>query len=190
VKGISKQAEEDMFLGAPIDKDPGVALLEEVARTAGHVRWLEAKVRGLREDEMVWTKTLESDEDGTVGEGVPLSKKVVEHRNEINKWWEIYQEERKHLAQVSVAALKAGVEERRVRLAERGVDALEAAITLALQDLGVDPHSERARQAIGTRLQEALGGPEDVFGYGKAPEALEMAHRSSQPVIDVEPIDF
>src|SRR6266446_3090371 len=43
-----------MRMGAPRDIDPGVALLEEIHRSAGHVAWLEDKVRGLEESELVW----------------------------------------------------------------------------------------------------------------------------------------
>jgi hypothetical protein len=156
-------------MGDPIEIDPGVALLQEIHRTAGHVQWLAEKIRSLSEDDMVWGKTLEVDE-GSVGDmGRSYQMTRTERKAEINKWQEIYQSERKHLAQISAAAIRAGVEERRVRLAERSVDALEAAITAALQDLGVDPYSARARQAIGNRLREVLEGTQ-----GQQPLSLAL----------------
>lgn len=171
-------------LGDPIEVDPGVALLQEIHRSAGHVAWLAAKVQSLREEEMVWGEKAVVDEESYGDDGRNYTIKRSEKRAEISKWYDIYEKERRHLASISTAALKAGVEERRVRLAERGVDALETAITLALQDLGIDPHTARARQAIGNRLKQALEGAEDVLG-------LPEARRSPVPmVVDAEAADY
>lgn len=153
--------------GPPIVVDPGVALLGEVHRTAGHVAYLERRVRELEESELVWSKVMESREEGQVpggggGGGGTIDVLRTEHRQEINKWWQLYMSERKHLAQVSLAALKAGIEERRVRLAERGVDILEDALSNALTELGLDPSSERVRAVLGHHLAQAVDA--NVFG--------------------------
>jgi hypothetical protein len=188
MKAISRKNENDIFLGAPREVDPGVALLEEVHRTAGHVAYLSKKVQELNDESLIWNKTMESEEDLQGGEA-SYAKKIKEHRNEVSRWYDLYERERKHLASVANAALKAGVEERRVRLAERGVDTLEAAITAALQDLGVDPYTTRARAAISKRLREALVGADDLFGYSGGGEVLREAQAvSAAPtVIDVDP---
>lgn len=184
MKGISRQDEDAMFLGAPIDKDPGVLLLEEIHRTAGHIAWLESKVRSLGGDELVWSLRAQTEESGSKGEDyVELVTK--EYGAEVNTWYQLYKKEREHLVKVAGDALKAGVEERRVRIAERGIDMLEAALSAALTDLGVDPTSARARAVIGTRLREALGGPTDVFGTEDGRRALE----ASQPVLEAEVVD-
>jgi hypothetical protein len=161
-------------MGDPIEVDPGVALLQEIHRSAGHVAWLAAKINSLEEDDLVWGERAITDEESFGDDGRNYTIKKTERRAEISKWYDLYEKERRHLASISTAALKAGVEERRVRIAERGVDALEMAITLALQDLGVDPHTIRARAAIGYRLKQALEGSEDVLG-------LPQSHRGPEP---------
>lgn len=184
VKGISRQAEDDMFLGAPIDKDPGVLLLEEVHRTAGHVEWLGNKVRELGAEDLVWGLLEQTEEKGHKGDD-SISVITRRYGAEVNTWYQLYKEERKHLAAVAAAAIKAGVEERRVRIAERGIDMLEAAMVNAFRDLGLDPSSQRVREVIGMRLAEVLGGGVDVFGMEEGRRALE-----AQPVyVDAEIVD-
>lgn len=121
---VEAQAAEQAVrtLGLPIDITPTEALLEEVRWTAGHVAWLRDKVQELgdrpfdpADDEadphpLVWgTTKVKSggDDSGTTNEAKP------------SIWYELYHRERQHLVAVSMAALKAGVEERRVRLAEQ-----------------------------------------------------------------------
>lgn len=186
----------EMKLGAPRNIDPGVALLEEVHRTAGHVAYLEDKVRGLEESELVWGTVMEVEESRSGGQGGDYELSRKENRAVINQWWDLYARERRHLAQVALAAVKAGIEERRVRLAERGVDALEFALSAALTDLGLDPRDPHVRAVVGARLREAVAA--DIFGanYGTVAEmqtALasnpHMARDSSPGPMDVEPID-
>jgi hypothetical protein len=185
MKGISRQAEDEMFLGAPIDKDPGVLLLEEVHRTAGHVEWLGNKVRGLGAEDLVWSLREETSEHGHKGDD-SVSMVTKRYGAEVNTWYQLYKEERKHLAAVAAAAIKAGVEERRVRIAERGIDMLEASMIAALADLGLDPHSARVREVIGRRLAEALGGSTDLFGTEEGHRALVAA---SPAYMDAEVVD-
>lgn len=160
-------ASATMRFGAPIEKDPGMALLEEVHRAAGHVAWLEEKVRGLEESELVWGTVMVAQEERSGGQGGDYALVRTENRSTINTWWELYRKEREHLSKVALAALKAGIEERRVRIAERGVDALELALTAALTDLGIDASDERVRAIVGRRLSEAVAA--DIFGQKDHP---------------------
>jgi hypothetical protein len=184
VKGISLADENALFKYGPQDKDPGVLLLEEVHRTAGIVLSLEDKLKELGAKDLVWSQREQIEESGHKGED-SIKMVTKKYGAAVNEWYLLYKEERKHLAGVAAAAIKAGVEERRVRIAERGVDMLEAALSAALLDLGVDPNSARAREVIGTRLREALGGSTDVFG-------TEQGHRAlvaSQSIVDAEVVD-
>lgn len=143
--------------GAPVDVDPGVALMEELYRTNGHVAWLEKKVREIDESFMFWQQVREQREEGLVlGKVVDVVRR--EYANEQNKWWQMYVQERKSLAQLSALAIKAGLEERRVRLAESSVDRLEGAVLNVLSDLGLDPSDASVRRVVAARLTEALGG--------------------------------
>lgn len=178
-------AEAEMNLGAPRVVDPGVAILEEIHRSAGHVAWLEAKCRELEASELVWSQVMEFREEGTVpggrGGGSTIDVMRTEHRATINIWWQMYERERQHLVRCSAAAIRAGIEERRVRLAERGMDALEAAISAAMQELGHDPHDTRVRAIIGKHIAGALEG-------APAP-GTQAGEEYLQPrVVDMEPL--
>jgi hypothetical protein len=164
-------------LGTPREVDPGVALLEEIHRTAGNVAWLANKIRELEDSELVWSKVMEANEEVSGGPGGGYTMQRSENRQTINVWYEIYERERKHLVLASAKALQVGIEQRRIQLAERGVDALETALSAALTDLGLDPQSAHVRATIGAHLRTALQA--DIFGLDTPVE---------QPlVVDMQP---
>lgn len=99
--------------GLPRNVDPHVALLEEIARTAGHVDWLANVVTTLNQADIVWG--IQSTEKG-VGPKGPIDTTV--HQAGINVWVDLYQRERRHLVDVCKAAISAGIAERQVQLAE------------------------------------------------------------------------
>lgn len=100
-------------LGLPVDIDPARALLNEVAVTYGHVQWLRGKVQELSPGELVWGMT---QTDNGVGPQGPVDMTTEKAASSV--WYQLYMQEREHLAKVSSMALRAGIEERRVKLAE------------------------------------------------------------------------
>ena len=138
-------------LGLPVDISPTEALLEEVRWTAGHVAWLRSRVQELAEEPthrhvsfdgededlletpgqrgaLTWGTTkvkTGGDDAGTTQEAKP------------SVWYELYTRERAHLIKVCDAAIRAGVEERRVRLAEQQGDLLALAIRQILDAFGL-----------------------------------------------------
>jgi len=138
-------------LGLPVDISPTEALLEEVRWTAGHVAWLRSRVQELAEEPthrhvsfdgededlletpgqrgaLTWgTTRVKSggDDAGTTQEAKP------------SVWYELYGRERAHLIRVCSEAIRAGVEERRVRLAEQQGDLLALAIRQILDAFGL-----------------------------------------------------
>lgn len=121
-------------MGHPVDITPSEALLEEVRRSAGTVRWLEEKVG-------VWKL-----EDG---ENIALP-------DELAGWLQAYREERKHLAKVAKAALDAGVAERAVRVAEQQGEALAGAIQSILAAIGLTPEQKRMIPQVVPPILRAL----------------------------------
>lgn len=113
-------------LGLALDITPTDALLQEVQWTAGHVQWLREKVQEIDEHELVWGKTRVK--EGGEDRGVTEEAKP-------NVWLALYQSERDHLVKVCSAALRAGVEERKVRLAESQGDLVVAVIRRILDGL-------------------------------------------------------
>lgn len=140
--------------GLPKKVDPHTALMQELERTAGHVSWLFIKVQEVGK---------ESDADlvGPVGnEGVSRETGLESHPSvEPNVWLRLYQEERKHLAKVARDCIAAGIEERRVEIAESQGMLIARAIQGILKALGVadDP---RAPKVVRQHLVELREGSE------------------------------
>lgn len=120
--------------GLPREIDPRDALLEEVHRTAGAVAYLADRVRELDPAALIWGKTEESDQRATEFPGVNVKQEAKP-----NAWLVLYREERKHLVEVSRVAIAAGIEERRVRLAESMGAQLAAVLRAVLEGLGLSP---------------------------------------------------
>lgn len=119
--------------GAPLALDPLDALLGELHRTAGHVAWLGQQVAQLN-DAMVPTMF-----------GLQPSG-----------WIDLYRRERAHLARVSADCLKAGVEERRVRLAEAQGELVADLLRRVITSLGLDPASEEVRTVVRRELLQLV----------------------------------
>lgn len=107
----ARQAAET--LGLLIDISPEQALLDEVQRCAGMVAFYQARVEQVADggfEQLVFglTKSKIGGEDG--GDTFEAKPSV---------WLQLLNEERDRLVRVCAAALRAGIEERRVKLAEQ-----------------------------------------------------------------------
>lgn len=117
--------------GGPIDTTPTEALLDTVKWTAGYVAWLREQVASISSDEkLVWgmTRRKSGGEDrGTTHESKP------------NVWLVLLGEWQDRLVKVCAEAIKAGIEERRVRLAEGQGAIVAQVIRDILTDLNLTP---------------------------------------------------
>jgi hypothetical protein len=123
--------------GLPREIEPSEALLEEIARTAGHIDWLREQIErvgGERVDSLITGPRLVKTVEGPAGR-----VQITEVAAAVNLWLALYQDERRHLVQVCRTALAAGVEERRVRLAEQQGNLLAQVIRSVLGDLELTP---------------------------------------------------
>ncbi len=163
-------------LGIPVDVSPTDALLEEVRWTAGHVQWLRRRVQELHEEPTHQAFTLDGRPVGTAnpsgrdalvwgttkvvdkGSGEhPGTDTTQEARPSI--WYDLYERERKHLVAVCQAAIKAGVEERRVRLAEQQGELVGNVIKAILADLGLTPEQQaQVSKVVPRHLRLFAGG--------------------------------
>ena len=124
--------------GRRIDTTAVEALLEEVQWTAGHVAWLRERVQEIEsgtaadgsEDALVWGRTKRKTGGDDWGET---------HEAGANAWLKLYQAERAHLVKVCSEAIRAGIEERRVKLAEAQGEQVAQAIRGILDDLKLTP---------------------------------------------------
>jgi hypothetical protein len=120
--------------GLPVDVAPEDALLEEVHRTAGHVAYLNGIIGDFSsKDELrQWAST--GEEGGYWRQSV---------------WVELYRHERAHLVAVCKAAISAGIEERRVQLAEKQGELVAELLRVAIDAAQLSPQqSARAYEAI------------------------------------------
>lgn len=118
-------------LGSGLRVDPATALLEEVSRTAGVIQWLEAKISALEADEdLIWGKSEEL-------EGLEQDKAThtTKYAANMHGWLELLQKERAHLVKCCAEALRAGLQERQVRLAEAQGMLVAGVIRQVLGDL-------------------------------------------------------
>lgn len=121
------------------DVDPAKALLDEIAWTHAHVQWLRSKVQELSSDDLVWGRT---QTDQGIGPQGPVD--TTTEKSGPNVWYSMYLTEREHLVKVTSAALRAGIEERRVKLAEQQGDLVAAVVNRILAALNLTP--EQAAQ--------------------------------------------
>jgi len=135
---LDRASHEVARLGLPLDVDPQEALLQEVHRSAGAVAYLQRIVSSLEVDEL---KQTTSDNVGRDWERPAV-------------WIELYENERKLLVAASQAAIRCGVAERQVRIAERQGELIANAVRAILTDLGVLNHP-RATEVVRRELTAA-----------------------------------
>lgn len=119
--------------GGPIDTTATEALLDTVKWTAGYVGWLRGIVGHLRADEIGWG--LSEDKTGGQDWGTTEKAAVNVHLAILGEWTD-------RLVKVCAEALKAGIEERRVRLAEQQGELVADVIKAILADLNLSPEQQ------------------------------------------------
>lgn len=126
-------AEAAHRLAVMVDTTPEQALLDEVKRAAGMVAFYQARIVEIDEGDrgaLIWGITKEKlggDDEGQTSEAAP------------NIWLKLFNEERDRLVRVAAAAIKAGIEERRVKLAEQEGALVAAVIRRILDQLQLTP---------------------------------------------------
>lgn len=147
--------------GAPsTDTDPGEVLLAEIRRTSGHVQWLSENLQQSDPETFVRGLWLAKRQSGFIKEE-EIDTKDLSQAGAM--WLELYMTERRHLATICRTALAAGIEERRVRLAERQAERVGEAIKGIMFDLAqlyqieIDPEDDAVRSIAYKWLMQASG---------------------------------
>lgn len=157
-------------LGVPIEMDAGEALMQELWETAGNVAFYRALVQELPTHPVaaVRKEVVGGPDDGEVewepakaGVYAPTFHQSGRRTGEAKAHIivSLYNDERKHFAAVAAAALKAGVEERRVQLAEGTAKSLVQVLMEFARRLGLDPSSPEVREAGRGALTLVAGEP-------------------------------
>jgi hypothetical protein len=100
--------------GGPVDTTPTEALLDAVKWTAGYVAWLRDKVAGVDE-----TRPADEDEQATVDERALTQHSTASGKREASVWVDLLGQWHDRLVRICSDAIRAGIEERRVRIAEQ-----------------------------------------------------------------------
>lgn len=157
--------------GRPVETTPSDALLDEVKWTAGHVAWLRQRVQEIEEAETATGRHPDTDDEDASGPGAgrphPLVWGVTRRKTggddwgrteeaAPNIWLRLYQQERAHLVKVCEAAIRAGIEERKVRVAEQQGAQVAAVIRGVLADLRLTPVQQALVSEVVPRHLRAL----------------------------------
>jgi hypothetical protein len=156
--------------GTPIETDPADALLQEVYRTAGHIAWLSERITQTGETELAESWVMFTRVSGVSGSSAREMQELMQQQGLSGVWLELYMKERDRLIRVSQVAVAAGIEERRVKLAESMAAQMGAAMVGLVTDFGKDPNDPEVRALVFRRLTEASGTTPVSYGL---PEALE-----------------
>ena len=146
-----KAAKAAQRLAQPIETDPSQALLDLVSSAAGEVAYWRARVDLLQEqDEKRLTSGLTKITEGKDRGGVTTLRTVETVAAIEYRMWTAAQD---RLAQYATAALRAGVEERRVRIAEDQGALVAQVIRRILDRLDL---SEWQAEMVGSIVPEEL----------------------------------
>lgn len=180
---MAEQAKVDeMIYGAPAEQiDPGEAVMQELARTAGHVQWLFDQ--------------LQKEEAELVEAGESRSK-VLKQFTKLGQtpsvYIDLYFRERQHLLTVAKTASGMGIAERQIRLAEEQGQLLAQVLRGFIADMQLTPEQMvRAPGLIRKHLEQIQL---TVAPQPRAPEVvLRDGMLADTPreddVIDVDPLE-
>lgn len=137
--------------GGPVDTTPTEALLDTVRWTAGYVAWLRDKVAEIDTDrKLVWGVTRKK----TGGDDRGVTRESGE-----NAWLVLLGKWHDKLVKVCTAAIRAGIEERRVRLAESQGQLVADVIRGVLGDLALTADQQaKVAEVVPRHLRLLIGG--------------------------------
>jgi hypothetical protein len=153
-------------LGIPIEIDPTEALLREVWETAGNVEFYRMLVQQLpthpEDDELTFDEKgdprYERGEPGIYGRTYHVSG-VPTGEGKRHILVQMYDDERKHLVEVTGVAIRLGIEKRRVDLEENRAIEVFRAVTQALTAMGLGEKFDEFRGHFATALASGRSIP-------------------------------
>jgi hypothetical protein len=153
---VEKMRTDMAFYGVRIEISFEEALMEELQRSVGIVRWIETKLGQWGEWDRDGNDIWDASETGMP----PLQREVHGFRNtivadtEYAAWLRQYQLERRHLHAVAADGIKAGIAKQIVVLHQQQADAMNQIIRETLNRLGVDPGDDRLPSILPAVIRE------------------------------------
>lgn len=133
------------------DLTPEEALLQTVRESAANVAFFRARVQAIVGEAdlddpthpLIWgvTQNVSTNASATPGDDETTAATV-------NIWYQMYRDERDLLLKASTAAIRAGIAERRVRLAELGAEVIVGRIRQILNGLNLTPQQVQESDRI------------------------------------------
>lgn len=146
-------------MGTPLDVSPHEALLHAIQLSAGEVAYCSEQIARLGGAELFEIPT-------TVTYGYEDGIDRFEERQDpeiMNRWVSLRQLAVDRMAKYSKMALDAGIDERRVQLAERVASIMEPLLKSLAEDLQLTPSQrEQLPAVLGARLRALEGTATDV----------------------------
>lgn len=137
---------EAVVMGVPIDVEPHAAILTCIRIAAGEVQYCSERIAELEPEDAVGAVTIRTVRPLKLEQGAESSHRTVEETRfdapALHIWILARRQATDRLVAYSAAALKAGVEQRRVEIAEQQGQLLVEVIRGVLHDLGVADHPE------------------------------------------------
>lgn len=163
--------------GTPVtDADPGEIVMQRIGTLAGHVRWLQARVESLTPDELVWNRTrvkVGGQDNGMTEEARP------------HVWLELYQRWDQQLQRLCLEALRIGIREREVRLAEAMGATICTMIDGVLAELGHDGSDPKTAAVVARHLKLVAEVQETTRGQLEAADTDDDAGNDDEQEVRV-----
>jgi len=152
----AKAAKAMRLLAKPVEIDPGQALLELVQWTAGEVRYWRSEVERIANENpnnLAWGRTKHTEGEGPEGY---VNQLVEEATPPVE--YQLLMSAQERLAKFATAALRAGVEERRIRLAEDQGALIAQVIRGIFEDLNLTPEQRAISGEVAARHLRLVAG--------------------------------
>jgi hypothetical protein len=156
---------DDRFMGTAVDVEPHEALLWAIRLAAGEVAYCDAQISRLHEDELFERPLRQTYMQMPSG-----AFDLVEEKRDpeiVSRWAHLRKDAADRMARYAKMAIDAGIDERRVAVAERVADILAPLLENLAEDLSLTA-KQRAKlpDVLGTRLRALeiaaqTGGPSD-----------------------------
>jgi len=147
--------------GGPVPVDPVTGLLQEVARTNGHILWLQERLLTDEPEALVESMWRHANGNPVNVYRGPTSTEKEDHFPPayLAVWMELYQKERTHFLKACTSAVGANAADRFARLMDAQGELIALAIGRILQALELDPaQQQKARVVVPSELRALVAG--------------------------------
>jgi hypothetical protein len=148
---------DDRFMGTPLDVHPHDAILHAMRLAAGEVAYCDAQVRRLSEDELFERPNKETWVELPSGPIVMVEEK--RDAEVVSRWVQLRDNAADRMAKYGEMAIRVGVEERRIKLAEQEANLVSRFFEAVLGDLNLSPQQF---QKVGPAMRKHLALVEGV----------------------------